>query len=156
MLVPAWIYTTPIRCAAAVVRLYTVICSVSVSHPSFYHTPKHTLWLFVCLCCHPPLFIKLPNTRCGCSDALSHPLIYHTHLGPMRAALYHYHRGYKIYHTPHSSVTHPVIIFSNLKMLLPGFLIFKQYVCNRVNCLTRRSIQDILKNLQMMCMTQLD
>ena len=75
--------------------------SFVLSHPVIYHTPKHTLWVF-------GRAITLPH--------LSHPLF----VGPMRAALYH--RGYTIYHTPHS-ITHPVIIFSNLKMLSPGFLI---------------------------------
>ena len=29
-----------------------------------------------------PAFITHPNTPCGCSDVLSHPLVYHTRLGP--------------------------------------------------------------------------
>ena len=52
----------------------------------FYHTPKHTQWVFgratTPLCYHPPSFITPPNTPCGCSDVLSHPLVYHTPLGP--------------------------------------------------------------------------
>ena len=52
----------PFRCAAAAVRLYTVICSsVSVSHPSFYHIPKHTLWLFVCVITPP--YLSHPQTH---------------------------------------------------------------------------------------------
>ena len=81
-----------------------------------------------------PAFITPPNTPCGCSDVLSHPLFitsphlshpqthlvgvwtsYHTSwfitppLGPLRAALYH--PGYTRYNTPHR-IPHPVIIFS--------------------------------------------
>ena len=89
-----------------------------------------------------PACITPPNTPCGCSDVLSHPLFitpphlshprthlvgvwtsYHTPwcitppLGPLRAALYH--PGYTRYHTPHR-IPHPVTIFLNPKMLSPG------------------------------------
>ena len=52
----------------------------------FYHTPKHTLWVFGRAITppfyHPPSFITPPNTPCGCSDVISHPLVHHTPLGP--------------------------------------------------------------------------
>ena len=44
--------------------------SVSVS------PPKHDLWVFGGS--HTPWFITPPNTPCGCSDVLSHTLVYHT------------------------------------------------------------------------------
>ena len=55
-------------------------------HTRFCHTPKHTLWVFARAIIpsfyHPPSFITPPNKPCGCSDVLSHPLVYHTPLGP--------------------------------------------------------------------------
>ena len=73
LVVQAWIPTYhtsaiphPFRCAAAAVRLYTVIGRYAAYR---YHTPH---------------FITPQNTRCGCSFVLSHPLfitlplIYHT------------------------------------------------------------------------------
>ena len=55
-------------------------------HTRLYHTPKHTLWVFGRAITppfhHPPSFITPPNTPCGCSDVLSHHLIYHSPLGP--------------------------------------------------------------------------
>ena len=55
-------------------------------HTRFYHTHKHTLWVFGRAITppfyHPPSLITPPNTPCGCSDVLSHPLVYHTPLGP--------------------------------------------------------------------------
>ena len=57
-------------------------------HTRFYHTPKHPVGVRTCYYrspppfCHPPSFITPPDTPCGCSDVLSHPLVYHTPLGP--------------------------------------------------------------------------
>ena len=55
-------------------------------HTRFHHTPKHTLWVFGRAITppfyHPPSFITPPNTPCGCSDVLSHPLVYHPPLEP--------------------------------------------------------------------------
>ena len=31
---------------------------------------------------HHPSFVTPPNTPCGCSNVLSHPMVYHTPLGP--------------------------------------------------------------------------
>lgn len=46
----------------------------TVSHPKTHAVSLRT-------CCHTQSFITHPNTPCGCSDALSHPLVYHTPLG---------------------------------------------------------------------------
>ena len=67
----------PFKCAAAALRL---LSHPLLSHPqtrpvgvrTFYHTPFLS----------PPLIITPPNTPCGCSDVLSHTLVYHTPLGP--------------------------------------------------------------------------
>ena len=105
--------------------------------------PKHDLWVFggyhtpwfitppntTCGCSdvlphplvyHTPTFITPPNVPCGWSDVLSHPLLYHTPWGPPRPALYH--RGYTRYHTP-PTIPHPVIIFSSAQMYHRGCVI---------------------------------
>ena len=96
-----------------------------------------------------PAFITPPNTPCGCSDVLSHPLFitpshlshpqahlvgvrtsYHTPwfitppLGPLRAALYH--PGYTRYHTFHR-IPHPVMISA---LSSPGCTSYGIYVMN--------------------------
>ena len=92
-----------------------------------------------------PAFTTPPNTPCGCSDVLSHPLFITPHhlshpqthlvgvrtschtpwfitppLGPLRAALHH--PGYTRYHSPHR-IPHPVIIFLDPNVLSPGCVI---------------------------------
>ena len=95
-----------------------------------------------------------PQTPCGCSDVLSHPLLitppqllhpqlrlvgvrtsYHIPwfitppLAPLRAALYH--PGYTRYHTPHM-IPHP---FLNPKMLSPGcFILYELWFGPRLTC----------------------
>ena len=62
--------------AAAVQRL---------SHPLLSHAQTHPVGGRTCYTppfYHPPSFITPPNTPCGCSDVLSHPLVHHTPLGP--------------------------------------------------------------------------
>ena len=73
-----------------IVQAYHTLSSVrqqrlNCYHTRFYHTPKHTPWVFGRAITpsfyHPPSFITSPNAPCGCSDVLSHPLVYHTPLG---------------------------------------------------------------------------
>jgi len=91
--------------------------------PSFL-TPQNTRSVAVRTCYHTPFyhpsFITPPNTPCGCSDALSHPLVCHPPLRPP-CELHFITRVHKIPHTPH--VPHPVIIFPKPKMLSPGCII---------------------------------
>ena len=78
--------------ASVLVQAYHIPSSVRQQrfnrfHTRFYHTLKHTLWVFGRAITppfyHPPSFITPPNTPCGCSDVLSHPLVYHAPLGSL-------------------------------------------------------------------------
>ena len=62
----------PFKCAAAAVQL--------LSHPPLSHPQTHPVGVRTCY--RTPSFITPPNTPCGCADVLSHPLVYHTPLGP--------------------------------------------------------------------------
>ena len=69
----------PLKC-----RQQRFISGSSVSHPLIYHA-QNTRCGCSDVLSHPflsyPSFFTPPNTPCGCSDALSHPLVYHPPLG---------------------------------------------------------------------------
>ena len=92
------------ECSRKYLRSFDNCFDCSSAGATADHLPKHTLWLFgraitppylshpkahavaVRTCYHtpfyhPPSFITPPNTPCGCSDALSHPLFHHTPFG---------------------------------------------------------------------------
>ena len=97
-------------------------------HTRFYHTPKHTLWVFGRAITPPHLHLVGVRTSCHTPWFITRPL------GPLRAALYH--PGYTRYHTPHR-IPHPVIIFLNLKMLSPGCVVLCQLRYAADSCVAR-------------------
>ena len=91
-------------------------------HTRFYHTPKHTLWVFE-RATTPP-FYHTPKLTLWVFGRPMAPLVYHTPLGP-RASCTLSPGVHKILHPPHR-IPHPVKIFSNPKMLSPGRVILCQ------------------------------
>ena len=93
----------PLKCAAAAVQL--------LSHPQTHPVGVRT-------CYHTP-FLSHPQTHLvvGVRTSYQTPWFITPPLDTLRAELYH--PGHTRYHTPHR-IPHPVILFSNPKMLPPG------------------------------------
>ena len=113
----------------------------SCYHTRFYHIPKHTLWAFGRAITppfyHPPSFIThTPNTPCGCSDVLSHPLVCHTSLGPP-ASCTSSPGAHNISHPPQD--TTPGDNISNPKISSPGCVIWCQLRYTRMYAAFRAS-----------------
>ena len=114
------------------VQAYHTPSNVRQQRFNCYHTPEHTLWVFERAITppfyHPPSFITPPNTPCGCSDVLSHPLVYHTPLGPPASGTLS--PGVHNISPPPQDTT-PGDNILNPKMLSPGCVILCQlrYVC---------------------------
>ena len=92
----------PFKCAAAAVQL--------LSHP----------------------LLSPPNTPCGCSDVLAHPLVYHTPLGPPASCTSS--PGLTRYHIPHR-IPHPVKYFSIPKCYHRGVFSCVSYGILFLSCL---------------------
>ena len=98
---PAPSTTASAAAAQAPQQINSIICSVSVSHPSFYHTPKHTLWLFVCAITPP--FYHTPVLSHPQTHAVGVRTRYHTPIfitPPGDGCELHFTTGGTQYNTP--------------------------------------------------------